>query len=102
MKKKAYKFTIPVSWNVSSEIEIEATSLDGALEQALYCDLPEESNYIDGSFEVNTDCVEEMNLETLEMMKIDETPYENLPLLIDTLTTEKGKERLNKYLKEGK
>lgn len=49
------KFIIPVTWTVCAEMEIEAESLEDAKLEAENAELPTESSYVDGSFEVNTD-----------------------------------------------
>lgn len=54
------KYKIPVSWSMCDELIIEADSLEDAI------DVAEESNltagsYIDGSFEVNHDILENCN-----------------------------------------
>ena len=97
-----YKFNIPVCWEVSSEIEIEAASMEEAIQKAHDADLPVGSSYVDGSFEVDMDVAEYLNRDIEEAIKVDNTPYENLPLLIDTLKWDKAKNRLNERLKEGK
>jgi hypothetical protein len=57
--KKTY--TIPVSWTVVANMEIEAESLEEAIEIAEEEDLPTDNEYLDSSFEVNEGCVRELN-----------------------------------------
>lgn len=56
-------FKIPVYWTESAEIDIEANSLEEAIEivQYQYPNLPKEHEYIDGSFEVNEEVARELN-----------------------------------------
>ena len=56
MAKKKYK--IPVWWSMSGTVEIEADSLEEAIDKAETdsdISLPEDSYYIDDSWEVNRD-----------------------------------------------
>lgn len=57
------KFKIPVNWIMSSYVNVEANSLDEAIEVAQYqwAELPVNGEYIDDSFDVNIQCAEEMN-----------------------------------------
>ncbi len=47
------KYKIPCTWTVSGVVEVEADSLDTAKLLADDAPLPTESDYVDGSFEVN-------------------------------------------------
>jgi len=47
------KYKIPVTWSVEIEMTIEADSLAEAIEEADNLPLPENAEYIDGSFEIN-------------------------------------------------
>jgi len=49
------KYLIPVEWSLSKILTIKADSLEDALKEAKYFDLPETGSYIDGSFEVRLD-----------------------------------------------
>ncbi len=56
-------FIIPVSWQMSGTYRIEADSLEDAINEADHLPLPnqEDSEFIDGSFEVNKDMIEFYN-----------------------------------------
>lgn len=100
---KKYTFSIPVLWEVSSFVEVKASSLEEACEIAQDADLPEatEVSYIDGSFEVNYDVAEYYNEDVLETIKVDRTPKKNLPLLIGQLKHDMAKKRFEERLKNG-
>lgn len=57
-EKKVYR--LPVSWEVYSFMDIEASSLQEAVNIAHKDDtpLPTDSDYVDGSFKVETDILE--------------------------------------------
>lgn len=56
------KYIIPVTWAVASHVEVEADTLDEAKQKADDAPLPiENSEYIDGSFEINDDIINEVN-----------------------------------------
>lgn len=55
------KYKIPVSWMQLATMEVEAESLEEAIEKADQMELPEDGEYLDGSFEVNYGCIEELN-----------------------------------------
>ena len=57
------KYQIPCTWSVCGVLEIEAESLDEAIIEAEISPLPVESDYIDGSFEVNEPMLEFYNKE---------------------------------------
>ena len=52
---------IPVSWTVTSTVEVEAKTLSEAIEKAKYDNLPlpEESYYLDESWAVDDECGED-------------------------------------------
>jgi hypothetical protein len=50
-------YEIPVLWEASGYVRVEAESIEQAIQLAKDCDLPEDHEYIDGSFEVNIDCM---------------------------------------------
>lgn len=56
------KFTVGVEWVVCGEVEVEADSLDEAIDKIMYdetgqYDIDEiENDYVDDSFRVNRDC----------------------------------------------
>jgi len=56
---KTYK--IPVSWTVTATMEIDAESLEDAILKAEDASLPTDPDYLDGSFEVDHDCIEYLN-----------------------------------------
>jgi len=57
------KFKIPVSWTMISDIDVQANSLDEAIDivQLQWAELPLDGDYVDDSFEVNIDCAYQMN-----------------------------------------
>lgn len=50
---KTYK--IPMVWQMYGYVEIEADSLDEAIQQAQDAPLPENGSYVEGSFDVDGD-----------------------------------------------
>lgn len=64
--KKTWK--IPVTWEVCGEVDIEANSLEEAVEifkeKMDEVPLPSESYYVDGSFKLTTDNIEEIKVMT--------------------------------------
>lgn len=52
---KTYK--IPVSWTVTAMMEVEAESLESAVDIADSMPLPTDTEYVDGSFTVDYQCV---------------------------------------------
>jgi hypothetical protein len=73
---KTYK--IPVSWSVMANMRIEANSLKEALEIAEDASLPTDTEYMDGSFEINRETIpyvnrklSEQDIEELELSKED-------------------------------
>jgi len=56
-------YEIPCSWEVYGTMEVEANSLEEAIKLAERDDspMPDDSDYVDGSFEVDRDVAEEMN-----------------------------------------
>jgi hypothetical protein len=55
-------FKIPCSWEVCSVMEVEANSLEEAIQIAIDdAPLPTDSEYIDGSFSVNNEMLEHFN-----------------------------------------
>ena len=68
------EFKIPVTWKVYGEVVIKAKDMESALETAINIEsfgeglpLPTESEYIDGSFEIEQDMllIEELNKDIL-------------------------------------
>jgi len=61
------KYRIPCYWEQYGEIEVEAKSLEEALDLACGPEtpLPPEGTYIEGSFTINYDMVEALNDERL-------------------------------------
>lgn len=57
---KLYK--IPVSWTVIATMEIYAKSLDEALELAQHEKLPTDNDYLEDSFQIETDGLEDWHL----------------------------------------
>lgn len=64
--KKTWK--IPVTWEVCGEVDIEANSLEEAVEifkeKSDEIPLPEQSFYVDDSFKLTTDNIEEIKVMT--------------------------------------
>ena len=58
-------YEIPCAWEVYGTVEVPADSLEEAIKKVEADDfpLPSNFNYVDGSFEVDRDVVEEMNNE---------------------------------------
>jgi hypothetical protein len=61
------KIKLPVTWQVCGTVEVEADSIEDAIESFQmdhdYIKLPDDGDYVDGSFELSTDdeeCVKEM------------------------------------------
>ena len=56
-------YEIPCTWEVYGTIEIEADSLEEAIELAERDDspMPDDSDYVDGSFQVDRDIAEGIN-----------------------------------------
>ena len=56
-------YEIPCSWEVYGTLEVEANSLEEAIELAEREDspMPDDSDYVDGSFQVDRDIAEEIN-----------------------------------------
>ena len=56
-------YEIPCTWEVYGTVEIEADSLEEAIELAERDDspMPDESDYVDGSFQIDRDIAEEIN-----------------------------------------
>ena len=56
-------YEIPCTWEVYGTIEIEDDSLEEAIELAERDDspMPDDSDYVDGSFQVDRDIAEEIN-----------------------------------------
>ncbi len=54
-------FKIPCSWQMYGSLEIEADDLDEAVELAYSneCSLPDNGSYVDASFEVDHESVED-------------------------------------------
>ena len=50
------KFKIPVSWSLMADVIVQADSLEEAITKAEEIELPE-GEYVDGSFEVNTEVI---------------------------------------------
>ena len=56
------KFTVAVEWIMNKDLVIEANSLAEAIRKAHDMeDLPEDGDYVDGSFEVNHEITRELN-----------------------------------------
>jgi len=64
IKMKTYK--IPVTWSVTTTMKIEAESLEDAILQAEDASLPTDSDYLEGSFEVDHDRIHYLNRNGVE------------------------------------
>ncbi len=58
-------YQIPCSWEMYAHVNVEATSLEEAIERAESDDfpLPDHGGYIDGSWRIDYDIVEDLNSE---------------------------------------
>ncbi len=54
-------YIVSVSWSVCADMCIEAKSLADAKKKAEDFPLPDDGEYIDGSFEINNEMTKEMN-----------------------------------------
>lgn len=99
-KVRTYSFQIPVHWEVSGSMEVQATSLEQACELAMDCSELPSGCYVDSSFEVNEDVAPLINEPTLEIIKVDQASLEDLPLLVGQLKTRRASDRLEQRLKE--
>ena len=65
--KKTY--TIPCSWQVTGKYHIEADNLQQALQIAEDSNLPEDCDFLEGSFEIDKDMIPFENELTKEEIK---------------------------------
>jgi hypothetical protein len=77
MSEKLYDFYIPVSWSSYGNVYVQAKDLDDALEKAHNETLPD-GEYMDGSFEVDSDFAAERNSEVIAQIEKDKNPLENI------------------------
>ena len=75
MTKKLYR--IPVLWTVSGTMLVEAESLSEALIEAEDAPLPEASDYIEGTFEINRSFIPYVN-KNLTEAEIKDECYETI------------------------
>ena len=61
------KYSIPVVWEMYGRVTVEADSVDAAIEEfnriedtGFGFDLPEDPDYVDGSFQLSDDNLEEL------------------------------------------
>ena len=54
-------YRIPCTWTVSATMEIQANSLGEAIEIANEAPLPTDTDYIEGSFEINNQIIPYLN-----------------------------------------
>ena len=61
-KKETKKFFVPVTWVVAAEVVVEAESEEEAMDLATGIDLDcfENADYVQGSFDVDFDMIEEV------------------------------------------
>jgi len=95
-----FTYRIPIEWSLCEEVTVEAESLEDAIQLANEVPLPSNGEYIDGSFEVREEIVEECNPFIREVRRIDTTPRDQLPLLIGKLKTEEAQRYLETRIKE--
>jgi hypothetical protein len=60
------KFKLPVSWEMCGEVEVEAESLEAALEefQPQAHDVPDNGSYVHGSFQLTSNDIEDVKAMT--------------------------------------
>jgi len=73
------KFVVPVTWMVSSYVEVEAIDEDGAAHEAMGVDIDSLPNpeYVRFSYEVDEQSIEEVSFEGTEAG--DFTTWEKIP-----------------------
>lgn len=54
------EYRIPVTWTVAADFVTRAATLDQAIQEAIDGPLPEDPYYVDDSFQVTYDCLQEM------------------------------------------
>lgn len=87
---------------VGANMKIRASSLESAIRQANEANLPTDSDYIDGSFEINQDIIEEYieNQIALECIKVNAIPQKELALVdISKFKTNAAKTLIENRLK---
>lgn len=52
------KFRIPVTWIQVADVIVEANSLEEAMEKVMQAPLPEKSEYLDGSFQIDEEILD--------------------------------------------
>lgn len=101
-----YKFAIPITYLMSDLVEVEAKSLKEAIKlvDRTYRFENHDPEYIDGSFQINHEVLDEYeeNQIAAEMIKIDKTPKKDLPLLIGKMKTKEAQDYLSNKFKGGK
>ena len=75
MTKKLYR--IPIEWAVTGTMLVEAESLSEALLEAEDAPLPEASDYIEGTFEINRSFIPYVN-KNLTEAEIKDECYETI------------------------
>ncbi len=53
-------YKIPCTWHMYGTYEIEASNIEEAVEKARHLPLPENAEYIEDSFDVDTDVIHEL------------------------------------------
>lgn len=74
MQDKLYDFQIPCSWSIYGTAFVQARNLDDAIELVNRGELPDDSEYMDGSFEIDIETAEIMNKKIIKQIKIDKSP----------------------------
>ena len=86
-------YRIPVTWEVSGEMNVIAKSLEEAIEKAENYPYPPEHNNIDGSLEVNFDVIEYLNPGEERLEK--EPPVKKEPLTCPDCSGKMGTHNLS-------
>jgi hypothetical protein len=58
---KLKQFIIPVSWTMTADMVIFASTYEDACAEAEDGNLPEDGGYVHGSFEINHDLADDLN-----------------------------------------
>lgn len=94
-----HTFHIPCTWEMYGTYIVEATDLDEAIQEAEEGGELPDGSYVECSLEVNHDCIADMNQAALECCLVDDTPTDELPLIMTKLKTEKARKYLSEKLR---
>ena len=64
-------FNIPVTWAVCATMKVEAQTLEEAQAKSDDLPLPTDPDYIDGSFRIDLDLIEQMNPDAFPSTSLD-------------------------------